>query len=98
MGIAYLALFLVGWIRPWGSSLPVFGAWVGVGSISTVVFKGIFVPCCRVAPSELVAVGALLAVVLAEERPAIEMPTSALIGECAGRWFASSRLMPGHGG
>ncbi|RZS03110.1 hypothetical protein BHM03_00033240 [Ensete ventricosum] len=56
------------------------------------------VPCCRVAPSKLVAIGALLAVVLAEERPAIEMPTSALIGECAGRWFASSRLMPGPGG
>ncbi|RWV92634.1 hypothetical protein GW17_00044973 [Ensete ventricosum] len=59
---------------------------------------GSAVPHCRVAPFELVAVGAFLAVVLTEGRPTVEMPTSASTGECAGRWFASSQSMPGPGG
>ncbi|RZR73126.1 hypothetical protein BHM03_00020539 [Ensete ventricosum] len=59
---------------------------------------GLLVPHCRVAPFELVAIGAFLAVVLTEGRPTVEMPTSASTGECAGRWFASSQSMPGPGG
>ncbi|RRT73826.1 hypothetical protein B296_00032086 [Ensete ventricosum] len=42
------------------------------------------VPRCRVAPFELVAIGALLTMVLAVGRPGVGMPTSASIGKCGG--------------
>ncbi|RWW81461.1 hypothetical protein BHE74_00010131 [Ensete ventricosum] len=76
-----------------GSELPSLDPTVTVKNWSGPIF-----PHCRVAPFELVAIGAFLAVVLTEGRPTVEMPTSASTGECAGRWFASSQSMPGPGG
>ncbi|RWV78261.1 hypothetical protein GW17_00060796, partial [Ensete ventricosum] len=54
------------------------------------------VPHYLVALLELASIGGLPIVVPAKERLVVGMPTSASIGEYAGRWFASSRLTPIH--